>query len=225
MFAAGAGARYRGEASVSYLWDESSPAAIKRAHSDARILISLREPVDRAFSHYWLYVQLGLEHRSFRIAVEEELERNGRPAAVPPPYVARGLYAEQVARYLDAFDDVHVLFFDDLVADARQTMREIFAWLGVEASPADELDVVAHNAFWVGRNRTARWAAELVRRYRLARYVPFRMRLALVAAMTKPHPKPELEPETDALLRQFYAEPNRRLRELLGASLPWDAAA
>src|SRR5918999_4531871 len=56
LFAPGAACKLRGEASTSYLWHEGVPAAIKRASPEARIVISLRDPVERAYSAYWLAV-------------------------------------------------------------------------------------------------------------------------------------------------------------------------
>jgi hypothetical protein len=223
MFRGAADVTYRGEASVSYLWDERSAAAIMRSSPDARILISLREPVERAFSNYWLYVHLGFERRTFRAAVEAELDRRVDPAAVPPPYLARGLYAEQVARYLELFEHVHVLFFEDLAADVRQTMRNIFGFLGLDPCPGDDVDSSPHNTFRVGRSPGTRWALHAVRRSGLVRTIPFALRFHVSRALTTPQAKPELEPELATLLRRFYAEPNDRLRALLGRPLAWDS--
>jgi hypothetical protein len=221
LFAGAGAAAYRGEASVSYLWDNRSAQKIRRAVPHARILVSLRDPVERAYSHYWLYVHLGLERRDFRSAVHEELDSPPDPAAVPPPYVARGLYAGQVERYLNLFEHVHVLFFDDLVADARSTMRGVFEFLSVDPAPADEMEPVQHNAFRAPRSRSLRRAVEEGRRRRLSRLLPFRARLPLARALTAPAPKPALDAETHSLLRGLYADSDRRLGELLGRRLPW----
>jgi len=101
LFARAGRAAYRGEASVSYLWDAEAARAIKAWAPDSRILISLRDPVERAWSHYWTHVRIGTEHRTFREAVDAELAGEPELASVPPPYVSRGYYDEQVRPYLD----------------------------------------------------------------------------------------------------------------------------
>lgn len=221
LFADGEGATYRGEASVSYLSDEHAAEAIGRAAPDARILVSLRDPIERARSHYWLFVHLGLERRDFRTAVQEELDGGCDPAALPPPYVARGLYAEQVERYLERFEHVHVLFFDDLVRDTKRTMKRVFEFLGVDPAPAKTTDWAQHNAFRESRSRLLQRAVDEARRRRVARLLPARARVGLVRALTSPAAKPPLDEETSTLLRRIYDEPNRRLSSLLGCPLPW----
>ena len=186
-------------------------------------MISLRDPVERAYSHYWSYVQLGFECRTFRAVVEAELERSVDPVAVlPAPYLTRGLYAEQIARYLELFEHVHVLFFEELAADVRQAMRNIFTFLGLDPSPAEVVDPSPHNTFRVGRGPGVRWALDAVRGSRLVRAIPFALRFPVSHALTKPQAKPGLDPELAILLRRFYAEPNERLRVLLDRPLAWD---
>jgi hypothetical protein len=218
LFARAGGAAYRGEASVSYLWDPRAAAAIGRRVPDARILISLRDPVERAYSHYWTHVRIGTERRTFRDAVEAELAEHSELTTVPPPYVSRGYYAEQVRPYLELFDDVLVLFFEELVADVRGSMRTVFGFLALDPSPADRIKPVAHFPFAVPRNAVAR---RLLGRRAVKGLAAFRgpRQRALMQ-----HRKPELDADTRALLREVYAPHDERLRALLGRSLPWDSA-
>jgi hypothetical protein len=219
LFARGARAVYRGEASVSYLWDPQSPSAIRRWAPEARILISLRDPVERAYSHYWTHVRIGTEQRAFGEAVEAELAEPPDLATVPPPYVSRGYYAEQIAPYLELFDDVLVLFFEELVADVRGSIRAVFAFLGLDAAPADRIAPVAHFPFAVPRNELARRLLGNRAVRGLAAFRGPRQRALMQ------HRKPELDAATRRLLRDVYAPHDERLRALLGRALPWGSAA
>ena len=103
-------------------YDELAPGRIREAAPDGRILIILRNPVDRAYSAYWGTVRSGYERRSFREAVEIELQ--GGPAfdAENPrkAYVGRSYYLQPVERFLGAFGDhVHVMFLEQLRQDPR----------------------------------------------------------------------------------------------------------
>jgi hypothetical protein len=223
LFAPGSAATYRGEATAGYLWDENAAPAIKHTYPDARIVISLRDPVERAYSNYLLTVQLGFERRTFRAAIAAELHSPPEPDALPPPYLARGVYAEQVARYLESFDHVHVLFFEELAADPVEALRGIFRFLELDETPANEIDTTPRNVYRAGRNGSARRAVDFIRRNGLARFVPHRLKVPLGHAITVPNSKPPLEAETVSLLRDFYAEPDERLRMLLGRKLGWDS--
>lgn len=210
-------AAYRGEASVSYLWDAEAAPAIRGWAPDARILISLRDPVERAYSHYWTHVRLGTERRTFREAVDAELAGHRDVASVPPPYVSRGYYAEQIRPYRELFDDVLVLFFEELVADVRGSMRTVFGFLGLDPSPADRIKPAAHFPFAIPRNAVAR---RLLGRRAVKGLATFRgpRQRALML-----HRKPELDGGTRNLLREVYAGHDERLRALLARSLPWDS--
>ena len=217
LFADAGSARYRGEASVSYLWDGEAAAAIKAWAPDGRILVSLRDPVERAYSHYWTHVRIGTERRAFREAVDEELGGDNDVASVPPPYVSRGYYAEQVAPYLELFDDVHVMFFEELVADVPGSMRAVFRFLGLDPLSADRIRPVAHFPFAIPRNRLARRLLGARAVKGLAAFRGPRQRLLME------HRKPELDVETRDLLRAVYAQHDERLRVLLARPLPWDS--
>ena len=98
LFAPGAHCKLRGEASTSYLWAKDVPARIKRVNPEARILISLRDPVERAHSGYWYRVALGEEDRPFSEVVQDELEEPGRRRLL-----RSSLYADAVSTYVRTF--------------------------------------------------------------------------------------------------------------------------
>ena len=111
-----------------------------------------------------------------------------------------------------------VLFFDELVADVRGSMRTVFEFLGLDPGPADRIRPVVHYPFAVPRNDLAR---RLLGRRALRGLAAFRgpRQRALMQ-----YRKPELDPATRALLREHFAPYDERLRALLGRSLPWDSA-
>lgn len=133
----GAGAyRARGEASVDYLYSPGVPERIYRAIPEARIIIVLRDPVERAYSAYMHYVRDGWETLSFEDALAQEEARKLDNWEFFWHYRAVGLYADQVERYLRVFprDQVHVVLFEDLVSDTPGTVKDLFSFLGVDAS-------------------------------------------------------------------------------------------
>ena len=128
-----------------------TPGSIREKSSGAKIVISLRDPVERAYAFYWTGVKYGGRQEPFLEAVEGEL---ARPEAERHDtlYVGYSLYADAVARYLDAFDDnVHVLFFEGLNADTRGEVRRLFDALGVDPDVADTMELERHNPFALPR--------------------------------------------------------------------------
>ena len=130
------------EATPAYLLH---PLAAERAAAlvpRARIIAMLRDPVDRAFSQYRHNRRLGNETLSFEDALAaeperlrgeyERIERDPYYPAIPlrrHGYVERGLYAEQLERWLPRFSDVLVVRSEDFMADPRPVFRSVLEFL------------------------------------------------------------------------------------------------
>lgn len=217
----GAQERVRGEASASYFTDGDSPAAIKRACPDTKILVILRDPVERAHSHYWHAVSNGHEMRTFADAVRDELA--GRRPHGAEIYVKRGFYSEPLRRYRKHFgDNVHVLFLEELSREPRATMREVFAFLDVDPGAAEDLVVERKNEFRLPRGR---FASRILRSRRFrgfaVRLAPRRLRPFLEGALFATGARPAMPAEYRAILADVYASDEEALQSILGRALPW----
>jgi hypothetical protein len=132
LFAGAGAAAAIGEASPLYL---EAPQAAGRIHAllpGARIICSLRQPVDRAYSDYQMY----LRRRGLRLDPARDLTPTSAWARADSHWMQIGRYHEQLARYFDAFprDQIHVSLFDDLKRDALETTRSVYRFVGVDAT-------------------------------------------------------------------------------------------
>jgi hypothetical protein len=142
------GARLRGEKTVSYMESERAARRIRESFPEARIVFLLRDPIERAISHYWFSVENGVETLGMEEAFAREHEENGerwhRLSMSPFAYLRRGCYVDDIARYEALFgrEQLHILIYEGLVRD-RGCFRGLCAWLGVsedvrpEAPPRD----------------------------------------------------------------------------------------
>jgi hypothetical protein len=212
--------RYRGEASHSYLWDPCAPRAIKSRAPDARVLVTLRDPVERAYSAYLQSTQ-STERRTFLQAVEDEIASSGD---CPSWCVGRSFYAESVARHLEEFGErLHILFFDDLVHDAGSALREIFEFLEIDASFVDRIEVIeVRNGRSTPRNAVGRVLLGSPLARRLARnLVPLALAPRVEALLLRPGPRTEMDPRARELLGELFEPDTERLRSLLDRPVPW----
>jgi len=137
-----------GEASVFYLYYYKE--AIKnikiRLGNDVKIIILLRNPVDRAFSAF-LHVSKGMkESLSFEDALTQEEGRLERDLTLTPMvmYKDMGLYYSMVKAYKKEFKNVHVVIYEDFRDKTNITLDRIFQFLDV--IPTDKVDFsVRHN--------------------------------------------------------------------------------
>ncbi len=188
------GQRLVGEASPSYLFHPLAPERVRSLVPDAKLIALVRDPVDRAYSHYQHEVALGREPLSFEdaLAAEEERTRGEVERLVADPrafshawwdhtYAARGRYADQLESWLEVFprEQLLVVPSEDLGERPAETYAAVLAFLGAESHALPDYPRVFERE-----------------------YQPMR-------------------PETRAALAATFAEPNRRLEQLLGRSLGW----
>jgi Sulfotransferase domain len=183
-----------GEASPSYLFHPLAPERVASMLPDARLIALLRNPVDRAFSHYQHEVALGREPLSFEDAIDSEEERMrgeveqmlGEPSYFSHAwwnytYVARGRYAEQLERWFARFprERLLVLFTEELAADTAGTYRRALDFLGASAHDLESYPRIFEREY------------------------------------------EQMPSETRARLERLFEEPNRQLGVLLNRELPW----
>jgi hypothetical protein len=183
-----------GEASPSYLFHPLGPERVQELVPEARLVALVRNPVDRALSHYHHEVALGREPLSFEEALaaeEHRLEGEEERLRSDPRYFsrawwshtykARGRYAEQLERWLDLFprDQLLILPSEELLAEPERAHAHVLAFLG---APPHKLDA---------------YPRVFERQYE------------------------GMRPDTREELVGYFAEPNRRLYELLGRDLGW----
>lgn len=125
-----------GEASVCYLWSESAAGNIFSRLPQARIVMILRDPAERAFSQYMHGVRKGVIRDSFCAHVQKSLDGRGTKFNPAYPFLEMGLYYAQVKRYLDLFprESVHIAFYEDWQADSGAMVAEVLRFLGVDAN-------------------------------------------------------------------------------------------
>jgi hypothetical protein len=147
-----------GESSPYYLFHPLAPERAKAMVPGAQIVVLLRDPVVRAYSHYRERMRHDTEPLSFvealdaeeaRLAGEEDRIRREPGyrslAHRHQSYVAQGRYATPVARWLDAFgDQVLVLRSEDLYADPQDVYDQVLRHLGL--APRRLTDASARNA-------------------------------------------------------------------------------
>lgn len=132
-----------GDASPSYLYTFEKTIAHFRTfyHREEdwkrlKMVISLRNPIDRAWSQYWTLRRVLREPVDFDEAIQPETIQKRKELGWNPfyDYIGFGRYTEQVNAYFEAFgrDRVLVVLYDDLRKDRRAVCRKIFEFLEID---------------------------------------------------------------------------------------------
>ena len=135
-----------GEASPTYLFFPTIPSRMKDILPGAKLIVILRNPVDRTYSHYHHNVRSNKETLPFEKAIELEEERcaREREQMIKDPgfvanyykrysYLARGVYADQLERWFEHYDRKQFLILatDDLRKNPQQILDQVFNFLEV----------------------------------------------------------------------------------------------
>ncbi|MEM7065582.1 MAG: sulfotransferase [Cyanobacteria bacterium P01_B01_bin.77] len=131
-----------GEASPIYLYSEKAAHRIRRYIPKTKLIVVLRNPVDRAFSCYTHLRREGYETLSFEDALQAEENRIKNNWAHLWHYQEAGFYSKQLKPYLNLFDreQIKIFLFDDLCKDSLSLLQEIYAFLGVDADFVPDLE-------------------------------------------------------------------------------------
>ena len=206
-----------GEASVSYLGSLGAPRAIRQRIPDAKILMMLRDPTERLFSHYASAYGIGVTDRTFLQWVDDELAAE---ATRTPPFgpIWAGRYGQHLQRVLAEFpvSQVRVDLYDDFVTAPARTVASIFTFLAVD--PDWPIDLTTrHNVTLVPR-----WA-RLQRRLRPATRVLRRLQpegASRIRAWTRVPLRQEPTANERARVIELYAPEIRTLEALIRRDLP-----
>jgi Sulfotransferase family len=208
----------RGEVSPEYLANAHAAGRIRVRVPTVRLVAILRNPVERAFSDYLMYVRDGLEPvADFGRALDAQEERR-RAGAPTGYYLETGLYGRQLRPYFDAFprERIQVHLFEDFAADPAAVLRDLFAFLGVDPAlgrvPERAVNVsgVPRNALVVAAVRGGR---------RLAPLLPAAVRRRAKAGLARGLDRPALASEHRRRLAEYYREDVAELERLLGRPL------
>jgi hypothetical protein len=215
-----------GEATPSYMFDDFAVQRLSSTLPGAKLIAILRDPVDRAYSHYWHNRQRGRETLEFEAALEAESSRLHSTDALDRlyfSYFSRGLYHRQL-EYLCRFfprSQLLTLIFEEFREDQATTLRQVWRFLGVNERfvPERRLNINAY--------RGPRWrglTGVLQPQHGEGRTVAAARRL-VVRVATKQMRYPPMPSPTRRALGDRYAEPNEQLASWLGRSrIPWPAS-
>jgi hypothetical protein len=144
-----------GEASWKYLYYPGTAESIKRHIPEARLFVVLRNPVDRAYSHFIMMRQKAREPKiNFAEAVKQEQQRISDNWGADWHYIQVGLYYNNLKRFFDLFgrDQIKVFLYEDLKNSPLIMLQDIFKFLKVDDDFVPDISV-KHNQGLVPQNR------------------------------------------------------------------------
>lgn len=214
-----------GEASVWYLYTPGTPELIQKHIPNAKLIVMLRDPVDRAYSHFLNLVRDGREPLSdFAQAIQVEKTRINNNWGWSWHYVNMGFYYSQLRRYYDIFDSsqIKIYFYEDFLTNPVDLIQNLFDYLGIEESFTPDVSR-KYNVSGIPSNNVWHTLHGLVLRDNLVKKtikqtLPKNLRQNIAGNLLKltrnSFVKPSLSPEVRKQLIQVYREDILKLQDL-----------
>lgn len=210
-----------GEASTSYLWDARTSERLRAQLPSAKIIALLRDPVERAYSHYLNDVREGIMTMSFEEAIRHEMRSSKKGLAWSPKYVELGMYGKQIERYLRHFprENMLILPFQELVNHPTKLINEVVVFLGLGEIAPNCIKISGRfNAYAAPKNKVAHWILGRGNLRILSRYlVPTKVRgWVRHRFLFRSQDKPRMATSTRLLLQSLYDPDVTKLESLIG---------
>lgn len=215
-----------GDANAMYA--SSGPKRLHGTIPNAKLLVTLRNPINRSYSAYCHAVERVLEKRSFANAIHNELSglKYKPEEARSKDYIAHGLYAQQLNKIFRYYtkDRVKIVVLEELKENPSMILSEVFNFIGIDRFFIPEMGI---KNLTKGGSRSKLLAKILHRRTTsklvsklLKLILPFPIRTNIRRKLTSinrvEQDKPTFPPHTRQLLEDYFTDEIKALEEILG---------
>jgi hypothetical protein len=206
----------RGEASVSYLFYEDVPDKIITYNPDAKIIIMLRSPIDRAFSHYLMDYKLGLNSESFDAIIKKK-SKHKNANLFYQQYIQLSEYTKQIKRYLEVFDRQNIFFidYDEFKNKTSEIVNCVILFLGLKPNFQDSFKR-KYNTYNKPKNSLIRYFYSFVfLRKILVKVFPRSIIKIIRDLLFRSDQRPKLQQATRDFLKKHFESDIKELSNLL----------
>ena len=137
-----------GEMSSSYLYDQSVPERVYKYYPEMKIILSVRNPIDRLISAFRHDIQIGNVVSDGEYSISKGIENN-------PTYLEYGMYAKYFNEWLNIFprENIFVIIFEQMIETPQQTYLELCDFLNIDNSFTPHTINKKMNQSWLPKSR------------------------------------------------------------------------
>ena len=211
-----------GEITPMYICDEHAYKRIHETLGEVKLIVMLRNPIDRAYSHYWMARWKGHVNDSFKKIVETKDQR----------FIQRGLYGEQLERYYKLWspENTQVLIFDNFFENKNTYLKKIFDFLEIDESGFLEDHLINHKIYGSGSYKSPflykfqKETAKFLRKFPVLHPAMDKVKKSgLISSIENMNRDKESYPampdELRSELRDYYSSDIDKLEQLVGINL------
>ncbi|NIK90867.1 sulfotransferase [Mangrovimonas sp. CR14] len=214
-----------GDCSPSYLWDKTAAKKIFADFPNAKIVIILRDPIMRTFSHYLMNLKNGVEKDpDFLSALKRDAKEFPKVWGDGKVFLYKELsmYYDQVKIYLEVFkkENIKVIIYEEFFSDIELGLSELFNFLKISSTNNINFNEI-HNKYSIPKNSFFRFLLKNKSKLTLLRTLVPRTTTQFLNknVFYRESEKPKITEESRNYLKNIFAEDVRNLEKLLDLNL------
>jgi len=223
LFDEGKNFKYVGEASPTYLDDSEAALLIHQASPKSKIIVCLRDPVERAYSHYLMIQGNRRTNLNFSEQLKKEMTKNP-DINLPNLRLQVGFYSKWISMYLEIFgkNQIKILIFEKFIKNPKQTMEEILSFLNLKSTLTDFSPEV-HNPYGIIKGPVARKIRGSKITHTLSNKIFSKSQKEFLKEklIFSQKTKPLIDEESRDKLIKYYCQDVQILKTILERKLPW----
>jgi len=218
-----------GEATPHYLMDMNSAEMIYELCPDAKILISLRDPIERIYSWYLSTTRTKIDANSFGKIIKHDFKNFGTTGSVKgwtnqyENSLRPSFYSDQVEKYFNVFGrkQVKIVTFEEIfLGDIRKGITDILKFLGLE-NEIHEFDLVNTDGYFTPNMGVLNILRNPIVS-KIGTLVPYKIRIKMYRKLReKDKKKPLMKEEDRKFLRDIFSDDVKKTEMLIGRVFPW----
>lgn len=204
-----------GEASVSYLFYPKTAHKIYNHNPNAKIIIILRDPAERAYSHYLMDYRLGYVKESFKSIIEKK-SKSQKQDLYYQQYISLGMYYNQVKKYIDVFgaQNVYIIDYPNFCKNTKDVIKQVYDFLKLESSFISKSKII-YNSYAEPRFRFISNMRHMIPRALLFKFLPKSVIEMIRRWVFVEAKKPNLNITTSKILENIFKDDMKKLRVLI----------
>jgi len=214
IFKSAAQSQILGESSVSYFYYDSVPAKIYEYNPASKIVIVLRNPIERAYSHYLMDSRLGYCSKKF---VEIVRNPNDNPLHYQQ-YIKISQYTKPVTRYLKTFgsDNIHLIIQERFRNNPQKELQKLCQFLNI-SFPESSYNLISKNVFKLPRNNFVAGIYKNIYVRRIIRsFLPDALNGRLKKLVFREGNKPPLDKNLHSILSSLFKKDIATVEGIIG---------
>ena len=217
--------KFIGESSPVYLFCPNAAADIKNHFPNSKIIISLRNPIEIAYSQYLSLKFMGFNNElSFNEILDNDEERISKGEFFIDSVLESGFYSKHIRNFQNFFPDeqIKIVIFEEYIKNPIHTINLLLSFLGAEKKT--DFKPVPKNSFRVPKNPIANSILNNFTLRKISRkFLPIVTRSKIGDnLLVKESSRPKLEQNLRIRLKKIYQEDVKELELLLNRKFPWN---